>query len=121
MMQKSVDRRVVGAAPGNDDGAGLPVIVISVNSGRDAIGAVYAAIDAQDGEVLAGHFSTNDRWAWFDLGGSPESRRKHDIYCRKYPSGFVLEWAYYGSAERERVLALNRAYVAGKSGPESPT
>lgn len=103
-------KRVVGPAVVAES---LPRILVVRSSERrehDSSG-VYAAIDAQDGEVLAGHFSSNDQFGWGDLGGTLSRDWHHEAYLAKYPNGFVLEWCERGSEEHREIERLNRLFV----------
>jgi len=43
---------------------------------------------AEDGTCLASHASSNESWAWHDIGLT--SDWKHDLYAKKYPDGYEL-------------------------------
>lgn len=46
-----------------------------------------------DGDVVAGHFSSNSTWARHDLGADGRSDWKHDLYDKKYGAGnWEIEW-----------------------------
>lgn len=105
-MRFFAERRVVN--PAGADESKLPVILVCQMSNRDSFGAVYGSIDAQDGEVLAQHFSSSDSFGWRDNGGTPSCDWKHEFYRAKYPNGFVLAWAELGSPEFLAALALNK-------------
>jgi hypothetical protein len=46
-----------------------------------------------DGDVIAGHFSSNSTWARHDMGADGRSDWKHDIYDKKYGAGnWEIEW-----------------------------
>jgi len=63
--------------------------VSTFNSGSDVIGV---AID-EEGETLANHYSSNEEFSKHDMGFT--SDWKHDIYLRRYPEGFRVEWRMF--------------------------
>jgi hypothetical protein len=60
-----------------------------INGGFGRLGGSVAAL-AEDGEGIAGHFSSNESWAKHDIGIN--STWKHEIYQKKYPEGYELIW-----------------------------
>lgn len=63
---------------------------------RDAeiTGDVIGHALSEDGEHLASHFCSGVDWAKHDMGLTSDGN--HDIYDKKYPNGFELEWVDYG-------------------------
>lgn len=78
-------------------------------SGEPPYVTAYAM--AEDGEVIAGHVSTNADFAKFDMGLT--SNRKHDTYKACYPDGYELEWIddVKEHPGYRAALALNKARV----------
>lgn len=60
-----------------------------VNSGK---GTDWQNVQAltEGGKFIAGHISSNERWARHDIGIT--SDWKHEIYEEEYPDGYELEW-----------------------------
>lgn len=58
--------------------------------GRWEGGDVSVEAFSADGEVLAGHVSSNVAFAKHDIGITSE--RKHDKYREYYPDGYKLVW-----------------------------
>lgn len=48
------------------------------------MGSAYAVFN-KEGEIIASHFCSDDRWAKYDLGP-----RKENLYNEKYPNGFEI-------------------------------
>lgn len=67
---------------------------------------VHVQAIAEDGEVLAGHLSSNERWAETDIQG--ESKLKK--YAEKYPEGYVLERV----VDYKHHEGLNKAFVRNR-------
>lgn len=47
---------------------------------------------AEDGQQVAGHVSSSVDWGKRDMGLTPSCNWKHDLYAKKYPNGYELEW-----------------------------
>jgi hypothetical protein len=64
---------------------------------------------AEDGTVLAEHWSSNPYWAEHDLGA--RSNWKHELYAAHYPEGFEVEFVPADKVDAheglQRALALN--------------
>lgn len=58
-------------------------------NGCGPMGCTVEAL-AEDGEVVAVHFSSNESWAKHDIGLT--SNWKHEYYKAKYPEGYELVW-----------------------------
>lgn len=65
-----------------------PIIFCFLNGGG-RLGVNVEAL-AEDGDHLAGHFSSDEGWAKHDIGIGSEW--KHDRYKAKYPDGYELVW-----------------------------
>jgi hypothetical protein len=63
------------------------------------------AID-EDGEVLAGHLSSSVEWAKRDI----EHPTKLEVYAKKHPSGYVLEWV----DDIDRHEGIQKAFVRNR-------
>jgi hypothetical protein len=59
-----------------------------INGGSDYFINVLAL--AEDGNVLAGHTSSNEYWAQHDIGIN--SDWKHEKYKEHFPDGYELIW-----------------------------
>lgn len=57
-------------------------------NGGSPVGYNVVAISKDGG--LAGHLSSSEGWAKHDIG--VESTWKHEIYNKKYPEGWEIEW-----------------------------
>jgi hypothetical protein len=66
----------------------LNKIYCFINGGNDYFLNVLAL--AEDGNVLAGHASSNEYWARHDIGIN--SDWKHEKYKEHFPDGFELIW-----------------------------
>ena len=66
---------------------------------------------AEDGTILADHWSSSAHWAAHDLGAT--SNWKHELYAKHYPDGFEVEFvpdALVSSHEGlQRAIALCNA------------
>lgn len=75
------------------------------------------AVD-EDGLILAEHISSNDSFGRRDIGVSDHPVRStahDDIYSRRYPDGWVVEW----TDDEGRIKALGeRAVATAASHPE---
>ena len=60
----------------------------------------------EDGEVLAGHLSSNRTWAMHDIGIT--SDWKHDLYQEHCPDGYELEWIDHNDVNTH--VGLEAAY-----------
>lgn len=91
-----------------------------INSGKGTDMCSGMAM-AEDGHVLAGHLSSSEFWARYDLGLT--SDRKHDEYRKHYPDGYELEWVDDPRAHEGLMAAyaknqeLGRAAAAGSVQP----
>jgi hypothetical protein len=63
--------------------------IYAFNNGGGRLGISVQAL-ADTGEVLAGHFSSNEGWGKHDIGIG--SDRKHDLYDKAFPEGWEIEW-----------------------------
>jgi hypothetical protein len=59
-----------------------------INGGNPYFLNVLALAD--DGNVLAGHASSNEYWAQHDIGIN--SDWKHNLYKEHFPNGYELVW-----------------------------
>ncbi len=60
---------------------------------------------AEDGTVLAGHYSSSEWWARHDIGIGSEW--KHDKYKAHYPDGYELVWEEPPPAVEEAARAIS--------------
>jgi hypothetical protein len=74
-------------------------------------GDVIAYALAEDGEGLASHYCSSMSFAKHDIGLT--SDWKHDIYKKRYPDGYELEWIDYEALDShegfQKALESNRA------------
>lgn len=64
------------------------ILCFCLPSGRDVI--AYAVTEAEPGDVVESHYSSNVDFAKYDIG--IHSERKHDTYRREFPNGYELVW-----------------------------
>jgi hypothetical protein len=78
---------------GCGDGAGPknPKIYVFPTHANPIGDCGYMAV-AEDGEEVAFHVSSSPEYGRLDMGVNPTSQRKHDLYRKKYPGGYTLEW-----------------------------
>lgn len=62
---------------------------------------------AEDGAILADHWSSNSYWAQHDLGVT--SDWKHDLYKAHYPDGYEVVWVE--DAEVDGHEGLQKAFA----------
>lgn len=71
---------------------------------------------AEDGTVLADHWSSNFYWAKHDLGVT--SNWKHDYYRAHYPDGYDVEFVHDEDFETHAGLQAALALHKSKEGAE---
>jgi len=87
-----------------------PKIFVFRDQPLENIGAAYYAM-AEDGPVLASHFSSDDAWAKIDLGMSEHPQHplrythRQKTYSDYYPDGFELEFVGHDTGQHEGLKA----------------
>lgn len=92
-----------------DDGRQLPSIFVFCNGGAGTDMVSMTAL-SEDGEFLAGHLCSSERWGWHDMGFSSEW--KHEHYAARYPDGFVLVWVPGDPRKHAGVMSAHAKHVA---------
>lgn len=90
----------------------LPEIYAFVNGGMPGLLSIVAL--SEDGEVLAGHASSNGDWGAHDIG--VRSAWKHDLYRERYPGGFAVIWVDDPKSHPGCKAAIEKANGYGESG-----
>lgn len=110
------------AGQGRDEreGSNMPKIWVVCDEGGIVPGDVVSYAIAEDGEVIAGHESSNESWARHDMIGSGW---KDGRYREKYPDGYEVIWVgsqapdgYPGLLEAIRAHRARMAAQAGREG-----
>lgn len=68
-----------------------PIIYVFPTHANPIGDCAYLAV-AEDGEEIAFHVSSSPEFGRLDMGVNPTSRRNHDLYAKKYPGGYSLQW-----------------------------
>lgn len=96
-------------------------IFIYLTSGENlGPGTVVGNAMAEDGTLIAQHYSSSRRWAKSDMGVGT-SENKHGIYRQYYPKGFeIVDLTDLTAEELEHHSEFQEAFKKEEVGGEQP-